>query len=182
MMSTEPLDLVAIDKSWVDVLLKVPALPQRDSKVLATPLSKQAGGAGGNVACAASRLGLRTGMVSWVGDDPDHALILASLREFGVEASQVQVKPNTATNYTTVLLDPSGEKAIIIVPTTFDTLTLTSALTAYLQQTRCVYTTPYDLEQVERMARVVRPAGGLLVTDVEPVAGLSDETFRHLLS
>jgi sugar/nucleoside kinase (ribokinase family) len=181
-MSTKTLDLISIDKSWVDVLLKVPTLPQPDSKLLATPLSKQAGGAGGNVACAASRLGLRTGMVSWVGDDPDHKLILASLRKFGVDATHVQVTPQTLTNTTTILLDPSGEKSIIIVPAAFDTLNLTPELTTYLQQARCVYTTPYDPEQVQRIAQVVRPAGGLLVTDAEPVAGLADAAFRQILS
>jgi sugar/nucleoside kinase (ribokinase family) len=137
---------------------------------------------GGNVACAASRLGLRTGMVGWVGDDADGQRVLADLHRFGVDTSQVIIQADTGTNYTTVLLDPSGEKAIIIVPTSFDALNLDPPLTAYLGQARLVYCAAYDPEQLGRVAAVVRAACGLLTTDIEPVAGLDDDSFRHTLS
>jgi len=175
-------DLIAIDKLWLDILLRVPALPQHDQKVLAEPLDRQPGGMGGNVACAASRLGLRTGMVGWVGDDADGQRVLADLHRFGVDTSQVIIQADTGTNYTTVLLDSSGEKAIIIVPTSFDTLDLDSTLTEYLSQARLVYCAAYDPEQLARVAAVVHAAGGLLTTDIEPAAGLDDDSFRQTLS
>ncbi len=175
-------DLIAVDKSWVDILLSVPALPGRDQKVLARPLGRHPGGTGANVACTASRLGLRTGLVSWVGDDADGQLILADLRHFGVDTTYVTTTPNASSNYTTVLIDPSGEKAIVIVPTTFDVLDLTPALTATLRQARLVYIPPYDLEQLEQVAQIVRPAGGRICTDIEPVAGLQEKTLPHVLS
>ena len=175
-------DLITIDKSWVDILLRVPALPAHDQKIVGELLGRYPGGAGGNVACAASRLGLRTGLVSWVGDDLDGALVLADLRRFGVDTTQVLVKPGTATNYTFGLIDPSGEKAIVIVPTTFDTLLIDPPLRAYLSSARLVYTTPYDLDQLERTATVVHAAGGLMATDIEPVAALLDEALKYLLS
>jgi sugar/nucleoside kinase (ribokinase family) len=160
----------------------VPALPQHDQKVLGELIGKHPGGMGGNVACAASRLGLRTGMVSWVGDDADSQLVLADLQRFEVDISHITIVPNTSTNYTTILLDPSGEKAIIIVPTAFDTLVLDPTLTAYLQRARLVYCAAYDPEQLARVAQVVHAAGGLVSTDIEPVAGLQEDTLRHILS
>ena len=160
----------------------MPELPRRDQKVLAEPLDRQPGGMGGNVACAAGRLGLRTGMIGWVGDDADGQLVLADLHRFGVDTAHVIIQPETATNYTTVLLDSSGEKAIIIVPTSFDTLDLDSTLTAYLSQARLVYCAAYDPEQLARVAAVVHAAGGLVTTDIEPAAGLDDDTFRQTLT
>lgn len=145
-------------------------------------MGKQAGGVGGNVACAASRLGLQTGLVSWVGDDAEGKLVLAELRRFEVDATYVAIGPNTATNFTTVLIDPSGEKAIVVVPTTFDTLVLDPSLVAYLSSARLVYSTAYDPEQLERIAAVVHAAGGRMSTDIEPVAGLQDETLQRVLS
>ncbi len=150
--------------------------------MLATLLGKQPGGMGGNVACAASRLGLRTGLVSWVGDDAEGELVLADLRRFDVDVTHVVVEPNTQTNFTTVLIDSSGEKVIIIVPTAFNTLVLDSALSAYLSQASLVYTTVYDLDQLARVARVVHTAGGLMSADIEPVAGLQDEGLRQTLA
>jgi ribokinase/sulfofructose kinase len=81
-----------------------------------------------------------------------------------------------------VLVDPSGEKAIIVVPTTFDTLTLDPSLVAFLSSTRLVYSTAYDPDQLEHTARIVHAAGGLMSTDIEPVAGLQDETLQRVLS
>lgn len=134
------------------------------------------------MACAASRLGLRTGVVSWVGDDAEGKLVLDDLRRFGVDVTHVAVGSNTSTNFTTVLLDPSGEKAIVVVPTTFDTLILDPPLVTFLSNTRLVYSTAYDSDQLERTARIVHAAGGLMSTDIEPVAGLQDETLRRVLS
>lgn len=137
---------------------------------------------GGNLACAASRLGLRVGMVSWVGDDADGQFVLADLRRFGVDTTHVVVKSNTNTSYTTVLLDASGEKAIIIVPTSFDVLDLTSTLITYLGQAHLIYAPAYDLKQLEQVAEIVHAAGGLICTDVEPAAGLQGDTLALVLS
>jgi sugar/nucleoside kinase (ribokinase family) len=137
---------------------------------------------GGNVACAASRLGLRTGMVSWVGDDANGRLILADLQRFGVDTRHITVQSGANTNYTTVLLDPSGEKAILIVPMSFDILALDPPLTAYLQSARLVYCAAYDPEQLRRVANIVHAASGLVSTDIEPAAGLTGEALIDLLA
>ncbi len=166
----------------MDILLNVSALPSHDQKVLAEPVGKFPGGTGGNIACAASRLGLRTGMVSWVGNDADGQLVRADLQRFGVDTTHVVVQPDTATNYTTILIDPSGEKAIIIVPTSFDILNLAPPLTAYVSDSRLVYVPPYDIDQLERVAEVVHAAGGVLCTDIEPVAELTNAELSRVLS
>lgn len=150
--------------------------------MLGSLLGKQPGGMGGNVACAASRLGLRTGLISWVGDDVEGELVLEDLRRFGVDTTHVIVEPNTQTNFTTILIDPSGEKAIVVVPTAFNTLVLDSAISAYLSKANLVYSTVYDLDQLARVARVVHTAGGLLTADIEPIAGLQDETLGEALA
>ena len=175
------MDLITIDKSWVDLLLRVPRLPGYDDKVLAELIGRRPGGMGGNVACTAARLGLRVGMVSWVGDDADGRLIQEDLHRFGVDITHLLVEPGTTTNYTVILLAPSGEKSILVVPTAFNRLELDAALTAYLSAARLVYTTAYDLDQVSRLAAVVHAAGGLLAADAETAAGLRGERLAPLL-
>jgi sugar/nucleoside kinase (ribokinase family) len=173
-------DLITIDKSWVDMLLRLPRLPGFDDKVLAELIGRRPGGMGGNVACTAARLGLRVGMVSWVGDDADGRLVQEDLHRFGVDTSHLLVEPGTTTNYTVILLTPSGEKSILVVPTAFNRLALDAALSAYLSAARLVYTTAYDLDQVARVAALVRAAGGLLVVDAETAAGLPGERLAPL--
>lgn len=175
-------DLIAIDKSWVDVMLRVAALPRADEKVLAEPLGRFPGGMGGNVCAAASRLGLRTGMVSWVGDDADGRLVLDDLQRFGVDTRYVAIGSGRATNYTTVLIEPGGAKAIIIVPTAFEELLLDAALARYLSHARLVYATPYDPDQLARVAAVAHESNGLVVTDIEAVAALDQAALRQVLA
>lgn len=121
-------------------------------------------------------------MVSWVGDDANGQLALADLEHFGVDTTHVVVRPGTVTNFTTIMIDPSGEKAIIIVPTSVDALTLASPLTSYLSNSRLVYLPPYDIDQLERVAAVVQAAGGLVCTDIEPVVDLAEPALRQILS
>lgn len=160
----------------------MPSLPEHDQKTLSQLVGKQPGGMGGNVACGASRLGLRTGMVSWVGDDADGQLVLDDLRRFGVDTSHVKVESDTTTNFATVLIDPTGEKAIVVVPTAFNTLVLDPPLTEYLQNTRLVYCAAYDPAQLAQVTEIGRASGALICTDIEPAAGLQDETFSQVLS
>ncbi|MFW6184271.1 MAG: carbohydrate kinase family protein [Chloroflexota bacterium] len=181
MAADRSLDLITIDKSWVDLTLQVPALPQHDRKVVGRQLGRRAGGMGGNVACAASRLGLRTGVASWTGDDAGGHLILESLEQFGVDATHLSVEAGAVTNYTVILLDPSGEKAIVLVPTTRDVLVMDDPLRRYLRQAQIVYVAPYDLQQTAQVADVVHQARGLVACDLEATAGLSDEQIAQLL-
>jgi ribokinase/sulfofructose kinase len=71
---------------------------------------------------------------------------------------------------------------MIIVPTAFNTLIFDPSLVAYLGNTRLVYSTAYDPDQLERTARVVHAGGGLVSTDIEPVTGLQGETLRQTLA
>ncbi len=174
-------DLIAVDKSWVDIVLRLPTLPGYDQKVQAELVGRYPGGMGGNVVCAASQLGVRTGLVSWIGDDEDGQRVREDLQRFGVDTTHVRVNPGASTNFTVVLVAPSGEKALVIVPTTFDVLHLDTPMAAYLSSARIVYCAAYDLDQLAQVARVVRAAGGLVATDLEPVTVGDGETLARAL-
>jgi ribokinase/sulfofructose kinase len=61
-------------------------------------------------------------------------------------------------------------------------LILDPSLVAYLGNARLVHSAAYDPDQLERTAKVVHAAGGLMSTDIEPVAGLQGQTLRQVLS
>lgn len=76
--------LVLVGSVIADLMMTVPALPERGGDVLAGPARLQAGG-GFNVLAAASRLGLSCALAGRVGGGALGDLVAAALRAEGVE-------------------------------------------------------------------------------------------------
>lgn len=88
------LDVLTIGRSSVDLY------PLQVGRALedVTSFGKFVGGSPTNVAVAASRLGLRAGVLTGVGDDPFGRFIARELEAFGVDASGVVALPDAATS------------------------------------------------------------------------------------
>ena len=78
------------------------------------PRGRRLGGAPGNVAFHACRLGCRGAVVSRVGDDPLGREVLERLDAQGVDRQGVQVDPQLPTSTVQVALDPSGHPSYTI--------------------------------------------------------------------
>jgi fructokinase len=71
------------------------------------------GGAPGNVAMQAARLGLRSAMLSMVGDEPFGASIVALLSASGVDTSGIRLSHDHPTGLAVVTIDAGGERNFI---------------------------------------------------------------------
>ncbi len=80
------------------------------------------GGSATLTACAATRLGLRTALVSVVGEDLFGHFMLDALAERGVETRWCVLDPRTPTGLTVILARPDGDRAILTVPGTLATV------------------------------------------------------------
>lgn len=76
------------------------------------------GGSATLTACAATRLGLRTALVSVVGEDVFGRFMFDALAERGVETKWCALDPLTATGLTVILARPDGDRAILTAPGT----------------------------------------------------------------
>ena len=114
-MSTQNIDILAVGGIDMDLVLKVPRLPSFDEKEMGELVGRLPGGPAANFACAASRLGLKVSSFSLVGDDESGRLIIEDFHRYGVDTSLIQVIENAESPFTVILVDPTGEKAIIVV-------------------------------------------------------------------
>ena len=73
------------------------------------------GGCGPNTARALARLGVRTGIVTWVGDDPQGRAFLAGLQEAGVDVTGVEMGRGPSPR-SLLIYDPSGDAACYFHP------------------------------------------------------------------
>ncbi len=105
----------------VDVILDVPALPERGGDVLATRTELAAGG-GFNVLAAAARQGLIACYAGAHGTGPFGDLARAALAAEGIEVLQ-DPRPDRDTGFVVTAVDAAGERTFLTSPGAEATLT-----------------------------------------------------------
>jgi len=105
----------------IDIVLDVPALPERGGDVLATGTLLAAGG-GFNVLAAAARQGLRAAYAGCHGSGPLAALARAALAEAGIEVLQ-SPKAGGDTGFVVSIVDAGGERTFVTSPGAEATMT-----------------------------------------------------------
>lgn len=107
-------DLVVIGDCNPDLVLTgdcEPAFGQIERTVDAAHL--ELGGSATLTACAAVRLGMRTALVTVVGDDVFGRFMLESLTKRGVDTRWCVLDPVTPTGLSVILARPDGDRAIL---------------------------------------------------------------------
>ena len=168
------IDVLAIGGIDADLVLKVSHIPGHDEKVRADFEGWQSGGPVGNMACAASRLGLRVHAVCQVGDDEGGTRFLDDYRKDGVDTSLCDVRPGNVTPFTVILIDPTGEKVILLI-STFEPEYNLERIGAALERTRVMFMLPRG-KDFPVLARLARECGALVMTDIEP-GGKDDAAY-----
>ena len=161
--------------------MKVPHLPQHDEKVMGTMVGWLPGGTMGNYACAASRLGLKTGWIGNLGDDFMTNIVLDDFANFDVDTSAVDFHPGKANTFTVVMVDPTGEKAIVVVPVLEEPKRVSARQLEYLQGSRAIYVGPYNYEFFTRLAHDARKAGVIVATDIEDSSIVTKDNYKEIL-
>jgi sugar/nucleoside kinase (ribokinase family) len=181
MTDTRAYDVLTVGGIDMDLVLTVPELPGADLKVFGDLVGTLPGGPAANFACAASRLGLRVSALAEVGDDQAGQTIIDDFASYGVDTSLIQVRPGERTCFTIILIPPSGEKAIVIVPT-FQPEYPLLRLAETFRQTRLIYLMPQNHEQFLAIARLAHECGAEVMIDVEPTVGANHAMMRQIMA
>jgi sugar/nucleoside kinase (ribokinase family) len=175
-------DFFCIGGASVDLILKTSSLPVSGEKQVVDFLGEQAGGLVANTACAAARLGLRSAWMGMIADDRYGEIIRKDFIQFGVDTSHAQVIAGARTDFTVILLEPSGERTILVVPTMPSPPVLDAAALDALRQTRMIYTIPFGLDWIDRLADKADAVGSLLALDVEASSPIQGDELNAALS
>ncbi|MFD8754015.1 PfkB family carbohydrate kinase, partial [Kitasatospora sp. NPDC059577] len=108
--------VVVIGSVNTDRILRCPVLPSPGETVLADTATRGFGGKGANQAVAAARMGAATHLVAKIGHDAEGEAALADLHGAEVETGAVLTHPDAPTGQAIVMVDPSGENSIVVVP------------------------------------------------------------------
>lgn len=160
-------DVLAVGGAGLDTVITLERLPSHDEKVVGALVGRLPGGPAANFACAAARLGLRVAALAAVGDDEAGRLIVEDFRRHGVDTSLIRVHAGRPSNFTVSLVDPSGEKAIVVVPM-LDEPYSPDLAERVPPRVRLLYGMPDDRGRFGALARRARERGVEVMIDVEP--------------
>lgn len=99
-------DVICLGELLIDLVSTTTDLPLADCPAF----QKVPGGAPANVAVALARLGIDTGFVGKVGDDPFGALLIRTLQEVGVDTSRLMTGRRVRTSLAFVARRSDGTK------------------------------------------------------------------------
>ena len=171
-----------IGGSSVDILLQIPRLPAPGEKLVSEFAGHQGGGMIANAACAASRLGMDAAWTGELANDEYGQLMVASFNEFNVSTSSITFRNWPSTDFTVVLLEPSGERTILVVPTTTGPPILSPEALDLAGRASAVYTMPQPIEWFRKLADRVHTGGGMIAVDVEASSPVRTPELEIILS
>lgn len=98
----------------LDIVCRVQELPAPGETVAGLGVARLPGGKGGNQAVAAARCGAATVMVAAMGQDEAGEIMLASLKEAGVDTGAVVTLPSHPTGQAFIWVSAAGENSIVV--------------------------------------------------------------------
>lgn len=176
------MDVIGVGDADVDIYLDVDHIPGRDEKVLARSISFYPGGMVANFLVALSRLGTSCGFHGPVGDDEFGCMTLADLAANGVDTSGAVIKPGERTYFCAVMLDSSGEKALVVAPTSCLFPHAEDVSEQWIARARHLHTTAAIIPTAVKATRLARQHGLTVSVDVEPSTGSQKADLQPLLS
>lgn len=178
--ANRPFDIIAIDGIDLDIVMKVKRLPGYGEKVMGDLVGRLAGGPCANYACAAARLGMRTASLSTVGNDEGGQLLLDDFESYGVSTELVRVNDNGTTPFTVILIEPDGERSIIVVPT-FEPTYSDDELHQAFSQTKAIHAFPSNRAKFIRFAKIAHAHQTKVMIDIEATSNIERVNLEEML-
>lgn len=178
----DAMDVIGVGDADVDIYLYVDHIPGWDEKILARRMELYPGGMVANFLAALGRLGTVCGFHGPVGDDDYGRMTLADLKASGVNITGAVVKSGEQTYFCSVMLDASGEKALIVAPTSCLFPTPDDVSENTIAQARHLHTTAATVATAEKAVRLAKRHGLSVSLDLEPSAAQQGVKIAGLVS
>lgn len=106
--------VVVIGSANMDLVTRVPRFPLPGETVLGSRFDTFTGGKGANQACAIAKLGGKPKFIGKVGNDSFGLQIISSLRQAGVDTSNVFAEQDLVTGTAMITVTSTGENTIVV--------------------------------------------------------------------
>jgi len=161
-------DVVGLGLNAVDRLMIVRRYPARGGKERVVATHTLPGGQVSSAMVGARRLGLRARYVGAVGDDPEGALLVGSLRSEDVDTSHVTVVPGAHTQSGLIVVEEkSGERTVFWEHDERLRLPAAAVAADVIADARILHVDGFDTEAAVRAAEIARSHGVVVTSDLD---------------
>jgi len=173
--------IAVLGSANMDLVVEVPAAPERGETVTGTAFHANPGGKGANQALAARRAGGEVAFLGALGDDDHGARIRTLLAGEGIDIGGVETV-DVPTGVASIVVDAAGENSIVVVPGANGTLTaLTDTHRARIAESDVLLLQlEVPLGIVVEAAAFARSSGIPALLTPAPARELPDELYRDL--
>lgn len=116
MQETRRAKITVLGSINMDLMIRSGKLPLPGETVIADTKVENPGGKGANQAVAAARMGAAVTMIGCVGDDSFADQLLQNLQAAQINTAHITRRTDTASGVAVVMVEASGENAILVVP------------------------------------------------------------------
>nr|MDO8099229.1 carbohydrate kinase family protein [Candidatus Njordarchaeota archaeon] len=175
--------IIGLGEIVVDMVLKVPHLPEPDEKVNSTYQTRFPGGVTANYVTAVSRLATTAGFVGAIGDDPEGKYLKQDLKNEKVDTALTLVKKGKQTPVNYVIVDESGQKVIIQSPHMLTTrLNKEDIRPEYVSKSKLLHTTAIHTDLSTFAAKIAKENDVTISFDLEKqVATKGWDTLKEMV-
>ncbi|QCJ44722.1 carbohydrate kinase family protein [Bacillus sp. S3] len=107
-------EVVVIGDIFADMISRVISYPSNGEGTYGTPLERNGGGTGGNVAAGLGTLKVPTTMICRLGNDETGRFLKEDLAKYGVDTGGIVLDYDTPTGTVVITVDPQGERTIFV--------------------------------------------------------------------
>lgn len=174
-------NILVIGSLNIDLVTRVPHLPQPGETIASRKFQKNPGGKGANQAVAAAKLGANVTMIGKVGTDEHGELLINSLRSAGVSTAGIRREGTTGMAFISV--SDEGENHIVLVAGANNAVRRSdiSAMRGLIEESdMIVMQLEIPLEVVAYALELAVGLGKNVILNPAPARDLPAEMLRHV--
>lgn len=107
--------ILVIGSINMDLVLRVPYIPQVGETLLGSSVERIPGGKGANQAVTAAKLGANVSMLGKVGGDEFGIPLIDNLRQAGVHADRIDLVPAASSGLAVIQVNDEGDNSIVVL-------------------------------------------------------------------
>lgn len=136
-------DAVGFGALNVDRLYRVSKIAGEDEESFITNHTVACGGSAANTICGLARLGLKTGFIGRVADDPEGQLLMDDFTNEGVDTEGTTIVKGEQSGTVIGFVDNQGQRALYVYPGVNDGIEFEEININYVENTRILHLTSF---------------------------------------
>lgn len=181
MEQNRPIDLLGIGLSVIDHTVLLERYPERNQKTVAIDACISAGGPVTNAVCLASKVGLKTSLISTIGIDPEGDLLITELDRRGVDTSCFIRDSSVRTLRSMIWVDQnSGDRTVVLIDKNSRNLKADEILPTLISNSRSILLDGRGYDATMRALLTARKTGTISILDAGSHRDGIEEIIRNV--